>query len=336
MYLARLRQQGKCRYFLRESYLTPEMTWYYRDLMDLGTSPEAYIEYYGGNSFSVSQKLLDSLEEMGCDIDGEGLETLLWDFVDPEVRHCVEHFRTRSMKQKSRSKEDTLSPAAEFHPFDCRRIYYLKYGNKNTAAFHRISPRPFQWLKEKSRDEIEHRFMAEEAVIRPTELKAYIFACLGLDRHFMSPFYQTYPAAIPQEEADAAFLNDICELNQDASFWLGMPAKAALSPYLIRYVIMFFDHMYPRPRFAEHMFNAFMNRHRHHHRPPPRQQMPVHDALALLGLEAVDPSTLTRRQLSRVFRKKAQEFHPDAGGNHEAFIRLAAAYQDLKAQLFSA
>jgi predicted 2-oxoglutarate/Fe(II)-dependent dioxygenase YbiX len=33
--------------------------------------------------------------------------------------------------------------------------------------------------------------------------------------------------------------------------------------------------------------------------------------------------------LSRLYRRRAQELHPDKGGDHETFLRLTAAYHKL-------
>jgi DnaJ-class molecular chaperone len=38
---------------------------------------------------------------------------------------------------------------------------------------------------------------------------------------------------------------------------------------------------------------------------------------------------MSRRELTRLFRQKAREHHPDTGGQAESFIRLQEAYQSL-------
>jgi DnaJ-class molecular chaperone len=35
---------------------------------------------------------------------------------------------------------------------------------------------------------------------------------------------------------------------------------------------------------------------------------------------------MSRQELVRLFRRKAQELHPDKGGNHEKFVDLTRAY----------
>jgi DnaJ-class molecular chaperone len=38
---------------------------------------------------------------------------------------------------------------------------------------------------------------------------------------------------------------------------------------------------------------------------------------------------MSRRELCRLYRKRAQEHHPDKGGDSKKFIRLTEAYQSL-------
>ncbi|WP_363330992.1 J domain-containing protein [Desulfonatronospira sp.] len=38
---------------------------------------------------------------------------------------------------------------------------------------------------------------------------------------------------------------------------------------------------------------------------------------------------MSRRELTRIYRRRALKMHPDKGGDHEEFIRLNEAYQTL-------
>ena len=38
---------------------------------------------------------------------------------------------------------------------------------------------------------------------------------------------------------------------------------------------------------------------------------------------------MSRRNLARLYRRKAQELHPDKGGDHDQFVRLTRAYNEL-------
>ena len=54
-----------------------------------------------------------------------------------------------------------------------------------------------------------------------------------------------------------------------------------------------------------------------------RNQRKVPDCLKYFGLD----NTATNDDVKRAYRQLAQCHHPDAGGNHEAFIKLQAAYE---------
>ncbi len=38
---------------------------------------------------------------------------------------------------------------------------------------------------------------------------------------------------------------------------------------------------------------------------------------------------MSGRELTRLYRQRAKNLHPDTGGEHEVFIRLTAAYEQL-------
>ena len=48
-----------------------------------------------------------------------------------------------------------------------------------------------------------------------------------------------------------------------------------------------------------------------------------------MGISANEFSRIGEKEFTFLFRRKAQELHPDKGGNHEAFIALQEAYQIL-------
>jgi curved DNA-binding protein CbpA len=49
----------------------------------------------------------------------------------------------------------------------------------------------------------------------------------------------------------------------------------------------------------------------------------------VFGVSRAELSAMSRREVKRIFRKKAREFHPDQGGDHEKFIELADAYNEI-------
>jgi hypothetical protein len=63
--------------------------------------------------------------------------------------------------------------------------------------------------------------------------------------------------------------------------------------------------------------------------PPPAMQMPLADAIKLLGV----PADFTREDIIAAFRSKAMKCHPDHGGTEEQFIQLVKARDRLLAAL---
>ena len=41
---------------------------------------------------------------------------------------------------------------------------------------------------------------------------------------------------------------------------------------------------------------------------------------------------MSKAALTRLFRRRAKKLHPDAGGDHETFVRLTAVYEEFKRQ----
>ena len=62
--------------------------------------------------------------------------------------------------------------------------------------------------------------------------------------------------------------------------------------------------------------------------PPPAKSSDEKHFKAM-GISANEFSRMGKKEFAFLFRRKAQELHPDKGGNHEAFIVLQQAYQIL-------
>ena len=60
-----------------------------------------------------------------------------------------------------------------------------------------------------------------------------------------------------------------------------------------------------------------------------RPPMSVDEALSVMGFSGQDPSKMTIPSMTRQYRVMAQQYHPDKGGDHDQFIRLNRAFQDL-------
>jgi carboxylesterase type B len=185
--------------------------------------------------------------------------------------------------------------------------------------------RPF---RDKSRDEIEQDFMEMESVLRPRDYKMYTFAIFNLQQFFRQRFAQNHPELLDPDEVDTCLVEEVCRLHRDASFWAGMNAGDRLSDYLVRYAVMYFDHDYASQSLAQEYLREFINRHRDY-RPPASVAVRMEEMAAIFGKNREALQKMDRRDLRRLYRRKAQELHPDKGGDHERFVKLNEAYQRL-------
>ena len=98
---------------------------------------------------------------------------------------------------------------------------------------------------------------------------------------------------------------------------------------MIRYVIMFFDYSFPGGQtwdeFARIHFGSG------HGAGPVKgsRRMSMREVTTIFGLKQTELSALSRSALIKLYRKKAQQMHPDKGGDHDAFIELTTAYNEL-------
>ncbi len=70
------------------------------------------------------------------------------------------------------------------------------------------------------------------------------------------------PEALNQEKLDSFFIDELCLLDGDGAFWQGVNPSAALQPYLIRYLIMFFDYGFGQSQAEQDFIKQFMHDHR--------------------------------------------------------------------------
>jgi len=328
LYLARKRIDGTTCYFIRESY--PKDDHYCsRELFNLGTDPTRYIIYPGGNAFYIDEAVEDRLRDLGIKPGFEDLENIFWPFLDPDIQHAQEHFRGRGSSKKSESKAKPLS-GDRFHLFDRRRVHFLRFGQMDQSGIGRVSPKLFKILCDKSRDELEQYFLASERILKPHEIKSYVYTIFDLQRHFSQSFSKTMPQGLDEDEVDRVFVQDVCRLHTDADFWSGTNMGDTLQDYLIRYAILFFDHDYGRSSYLDDMIQNWMNSRRDFRPPAPEKTVSVKEASTIFGVSETELKKMSRRELARIFRRKAQEIHPDTGGDHEAFIKLSAAYQSVR------
>jgi hypothetical protein len=219
--------------------------------------------------------------------------------------------------------------AEPFHLFDRRRMHYLRFGELDQSRIFRISPKIYRQLLDKSRDEIEQLFIEMERDLRPTEKKTYTYVVFDVSGHFPGIFSKKFPQALPQDQVDEVFLDEVCRINDDQQFWAGFDRANRLHDYLIRYVCWFFDHEFEEIKLMENLFSDWMDRRRTFRPPPARASMPVDEAMAILGITKEEMPSMTVQSLTRQYRKMAKTHHPDKGGKHEKFIKLNHAYSDM-------
>jgi hypothetical protein len=101
-----------------------------------------------------------------------------------------------------------------------------------------------------------------------------------------------------------------------------------LSEYLVRYLVMYFDHDYASRFFAADYVRDFMNRHRTY-QPPSSVTVSMQEISAIFGKSREALKKMSRRDLWRLYRRRARDLHPDTGGDHERFVKLNDAYHKL-------
>ncbi len=329
MYLRQVKFQDGYHFIIRESYRDGE-GWKHKDVADLGTTPERYIEYTGGNGFYFSEELEERLQTAGLKYSSEDLEGLFLPFLNPRIRRIIESFQAHPA---GRHRRETISPQELtrqhqlLHSFDKRRLHFLRCGRVDIGE---LDWRPWKFLNvlmEKSRDEIEHTIEGMERVLRPHEMRPYLFTALHLQRHFPDHLLRNHPAALDQETVDGYLLEALCAVNNDAMFFSGVDRgdRATLHPFLSRYLILYFDSDFERDEWPESL-RQFMHRRHAYRRPPAVQRMDMEEACRVFGISREDVGKMKDGELVRMYRKKAKALHPDKGGDKESFIRMAEAF----------
>ena len=137
------------------------------------------------------------------------------------------------------------------------------------------------------------------------------------------------PQGLNQNKVDAHFLEELCKLDRDLSFWTGMKTGDRLHGYLVRYAVMFFDSDYDRGPFSDEYIYNFMNSRRHQRMLQPRRKVSLDEASTIFGVKKDDLRKINRRELTRLYRRTAQKLHPDKGGDQDKFVELTSAYRNL-------
>ncbi|MEH0020517.1 MAG: J domain-containing protein [Desulfobacter sp.] len=325
MYLAKVKKDKAVTYILRES-VPAEGEPGFRDIYDLGPSPGTWIDYPGGNAWYLSPDLESSIAQSAREYDPDLLEDLFWPFIRPDIRKATQTFRQRSPSGfKRMSKREKEAVARATHAFDKRRAHFLKFGNMDQGPLVNIPAVLFRTLQNKSRDEIEQGFMAQEMCLKPKELKSYVYTIFDLQRFFKGFMAKKMPHVLDQDKVETYFIQEVCLLNSTL-FHL----TDRLHEYMLRYVIMFFDHSYEGTVLLEEMERDFRFRARDRFfNPPPKSSVPLSRARQIFNLGRDTLKTMDKKSLTRHFRKLAREHHPDRGGDHDRFVEINEAYQAL-------
>lgn len=323
---------GGRHFVLRESY-REDGGWKHRDIADLGADPSEYIEYPGGNGYYIRPDLEDLIQQAGIEYTAEEIENIFLPFLDPRIRRIIENFRRSPSRYSGNRRESSDSHRA--HWFDKRRIHFLKFGRIDIGnidgekwGFQKI-------LRDKSRDEIEHVIEGMEAELRPREFMSYIYTAFNLESYFSNHLLRHHPAALDPEKIDSFFLEEICSINQDARFFRGMDRDSIypLHPMLQKYVIIYFDGSVMAGNTWSEAIKERLRQRMNRARTAPSSQMGKEEALEVIGIAESELQCMTLNRLTKHYRRKAQEMHPDKGGDHEGFLKLTEAYNILLSML---
>jgi hypothetical protein len=331
LYLAQQRVKRKTHYFIRETFKDGD-GFKSRDLFHLDIDPARYIIYPGGNAFYIDSVVEETLSSLGVEPSADDMDDIFWPFLKPEIRRALGSFREKAKARRARvaiNPEEEERIRRHVSEFDKRRIHYLRCGQIDQGRIGRMPVRLFKWLLGKSRDEIEQHFVSVEQCLKPHEIKTYTYVIFDLQRFFSESCAKKMPQGLDQNKVDKHFLEEICRLNSDASFWAGENVGSTLHEYLIRYVVMFFDNEYGRDAFLHDYVRDFMNARRFRRAPARKQTVTFDEASTLFGVKKETLRAMTKRGLTRLYRRMAKKLHPDKGGEHEKFIQLTEAYQEL-------
>ncbi|HHD63193.1 MAG TPA: J domain-containing protein [Desulfobulbaceae bacterium] len=329
MYLARRFIDSHLQYVLCESYdngtcLTN------RDLVLLGSRPERFIKYAGGSSFYIDDSLFECLQQQGITALYEEVEQFFLPFLDPYIRNKISRFCDRSQYRnwKPMSAKDKARVLDETHVFDRRRMHYLRLGQVDQSSLDKPVAL-YKKLLDKSRDELEQFMIAREQTLAPSEYKRYVFAIFNLQRFFSESCARIMPQVLQEDKLDTFFVQEVCHLDSDRSFWQGLERSGCLSPYLIRYVVMYFDYNFPGSRSWNNFIHSFSGQRQSARRHVRSQRMSINKASTIFGVSRAELAAMDRKKLTGLYRKKAFKLHPDKGGDHDRFIELTAAYNEL-------
>jgi hypothetical protein len=299
--------------------------------MDLGETPAEHILYPGGNGFYINQIVEDTLRAKGVQFTSDDLEDIFRPYLPPRLREILDRFEHRKPRTGAKYSLDDIIPGQRnVHIFDARRLYFLRFARIDSGE---LGNRHWKFLNIflcKSRDEIESMIDSMEDQLPPHELATYVYASFGLPLSF-PPLLRDHPSALNRSKLDGYFIEALCGLNADRDFFLGVERQDwdDLHPYLTKYACLHFDHEFLAQTWdGGFRFGAGFTGQTA--QPP---GINTERAYELLGLTEKQFEHMSKKELTRLYRHKAKQVHPDRGGSHEDFLELSKAYEKLIAIL---
>jgi len=330
MYLAKLQSGFTPSYQIRQSYEAKENSFNFRIVFDLGNNPGQFMQTFADHVALFDDNLLQAVSAHTGKDSETVLERVLHDFLPQEVQKRLDSFRGRSTYRTgplTDAEKDQI--AAQVHLFDRRRLYYLRYGAVDQSRLARLHEKSCRPLLGQSRDEREFYFTAEEKALQPGQYLQYVYAIFNLQRYFHQSFAPWLPESLAFEEIAEHFEPELCRLNNDPQFWQNEQRGHALHHHLTRYLFMFFDYTPDQRSFFADFAKSFMAGHRTFRWPEKKTGLSAEKISAIFATPFEQLKKMNRAQLSRLYRKKAMQLHPDRGGDHDLFIELTALYTEL-------
>ncbi len=333
LYLAREVMTQPPAYFLRLScWDDRQKCLVCRQVFELGTDPEQYIVYIGEQGFYIAEELIDRIEMLVEDGE-ERLEELLYSFVKPVVRQNLERFCGRTdMRSAPLTADQEGAIISDIDDFDRRRLHYLLYGAIDQGRLYQLPGKVARKLLGMGRDQREQYFVEQEReTLAEDEVRDYLFTIFHLARFFDQSYVRQAPQMLEEDEVDAFFIQELCALNDNLSFWQGMRKGSNLPEYLQRYLCLWVDYGYGGNPLLDDHLRGFMNDHRKFSFPESTEKISSAEYQDIFHTSLDALKQMSKSQLTRLYRRQAMRLHPDTGGDHEIFVRLTEAYNRLLA-----
>jgi len=308
--------------------------WRHRRVFDLGREPGRFLTYPFDDYLHIRDDLVKAVADL---VEGDAyalLEEILLPFIRKGFREQVEAAlaRRQSLNRTPVTAAEQEALDRELQIFDLRRLHYLWYGAVDQSRLFRTPVKLRRRLLGKSRDEKEQYFIGLEQALHADQVKEYLFTVFNLQRHFAESYARIMPQGLDQEKLDSLFLDELCRMNDDPVLWQGMAPVAGLQPYLVRYLILFFDYEFGESAALNSFIRQFMDSHRRFGFPERQNAMGLEEASAVFGEPAERLAKLSKGELKKMFRRRAKKLHPDTGGDSEKFVRLQKAFEVLYRQ----